>query len=126
MVGVNLHHSLQRPAPERPPPAIGHHIGGAHATQILHQRDRRRVAHQYPVGIGHRQREACALEQRAGSANIGERSDTGGDAVLDLGLGRREGLAQLGQRVAAGKCCKQQAVGLQHTADSRRACPADH
>ena len=78
---------------------------------------RRGIAHRQPVDIGHRQREARALQQRAHVAQVGERRNARRDAVLDLGFGGREGLAQFGQRVAADERREQQAVGLQRAAN---------
>ena len=92
-------------------------IGRAHAAQVVHQRERRVVAHGQPVDIGDRQRKARALQQRAQLAQIGERRNPRRDAALDLGLGLREGLAQLGQRVAAEQRRQEQAVRLERAAD---------
>ena len=47
--------------------------------------ERRGVAHGHAVDIGHRQREAGALQQRAEIAQIGERRDARRDAAVDLG-----------------------------------------
>jgi len=40
--------------------------------EILHERERRRIAHDNPVDVGHRQRKSRALQQRAEFAHIGE------------------------------------------------------
>ena len=83
----------------------------------MHQRERRGIAHGEPVDVGDRQREARALQQGAGVAQIGERRDARRDAVLDLGLGRGEGLAQLDQGVAADERGEEQPVRLERAPD---------
>ena len=65
------------------------------------ERERRRVAHRDAVDIGDRQRKARALQQRAEIAQIGKRRDPRRNPALDLRLGRRKRLAQLGERLAA-------------------------
>ena len=107
----------QRRAPQRRAAALVQHIGRAHAAQVAHQVERRRVAHGEPVDVDHRQRKAGALQQRAEFAHIGKRRNARRDAAFDLALGLREGLAQFGQRVAAEQRGEQQAVGLERAAD---------
>src|SRR5262245_61643435 len=102
-LGVDLRHPRQGRALERAPAPLEQRIGGPHAAQIVHERNWRRVTRRDPVDVGHGQREAGALKQRAHVAYVREGNDARRDAVLDLGLGGREGLAQLGQRIAAGK-----------------------
>ena len=111
-LGIDLGHAHERRAAQRRAAALGERIGGAHAAKFRHQREGRGVAHGQAIDVGHRQREAGALKQRAQFAHVGERRDMRRDAALDLGLGGREGLAQLGQRVAAEQRRKEQAVGL--------------
>ena len=116
-LGIDFHHPPQRRAPQRRAAALDQRIGRAHAAQIVHQRERRGVAHGDAVDVGDRQREARALQQRAEIAQIGERRDARRDAALDLGLGRGERLAQLGQAFAADHRRQEQPVRLERAAD---------
>ena len=75
----------QRRAAQRLAAALGQRVGGAHAAQVVHQRERRCIAHGDAVDVGDRQREARALQQRAEIAQIGERRDARRDAAFDFG-----------------------------------------
>ena len=114
---VDLDHPRQGRPLERAPAALDQRIGRAHAAQVVQQRDRRRVPRGDAVDVGHRQREARALQQRAHVAHVGEGNDARRDPALDLGLGGGKGLAQLGERIAAGERRQQQPVGRQRAAD---------
>src|SRR5262245_23015169 len=116
-LGINLHHARQRRALERPLAALAQRIGCAHAAQIVHQRQRRGVAHPDPVAVGDRQRKSRPLQQRAQLAYVGKGSDPRRDPLLDLGFGGGEGLPQLAQGVAADQRREQQAVRLERAAD---------
>ena len=70
--------------------------------------------------VGDRQREARALQQRADVAQIGERRHARRHPAFAFGFRRREGLPQLGQRIAADHRRQQQPVGLQRAADLRQ------
>ena len=85
--------------------------------EVLHQRERRGVAHRDPVDVGDRQREPRALKQRAEIAQVGERRDARRHAAFDLGLGLGKRRAQLGRDVAADHRRQQQAVRFEGAAN---------
>ena len=69
------------------------------------------------IDIGHRQREACTLQQPTEVAKIRKWRNARRQAAFKLALGNGEALAQLSERVAAEKRRKEQAIRLQSAAD---------
>ena len=69
------------------------------------------------LDVGDGQRETGPLQQRAGIAHVGEGRDARAGAAIELDLGGKQALAQLGKRAAAGKSAEEQSVGLQRPAD---------
>jgi len=67
--------------------------------------------------VDHRQREAGALQKRAGIGDPGKRRDVGGGAALLGEVGGEKRLAELGQGVAAQHRREQEPIGFEHAVD---------
>lgn len=102
---------------ERCPGSLDKHVRRSHRSQVADESEEIRIAHRHPVGIGDREREARALEQRAKAAGVGKGGDARGCSAGDLEFRTHQAVAQLEQCVAPGKGGEEQAVGLQHPAD---------
>ena len=118
-LGIDLCHLEKRGAAGRPAAALEEEVGRAHPPQIVHQGKGVVIAHHNAVDIGHRKCKPGPLQQRADIAQIRKRRHARRDTALAFGLGRRERLPQLGERIAADHGREQQPIRLQRAADLR-------
>src|SRR5262249_52596623 len=95
-LAIDLHHTHQRRASERPPATLTQGVCRTHATQVMHQGNWRCVARRDPIYVGHWQSKTRALKQCARLAEVWKWNDAWRYPLLDLGFRSRKGLAQLG------------------------------
>ena len=100
-LAIDLLCALERAARQRHLPPRRHDIAAAERPDLAHQLARAGIGHGEELGVGHRQREAGALEERAILPHIGERRDTRARPAMQLGLCLDQRLTKLVQRAAA-------------------------
>src|SRR6476659_939375 len=114
---VNFLRALERAARQWRLPPRRHDVAAAERSDLAHQRAWAWIGHGEKLGVGHRQREARALEKRAVLAHIGEGRDTGACPAMQLGFGLDQHLSKLLQRPAAKGRAHEQPVGAKAPAN---------
>jgi len=120
-LGIDRSGAQKGAAGKRTAIAFDEHAGGAHGAKIAHEGEHIVVAHDMALEIDHRQGKAGALQQGAGGAELDEGRDARRGAAARFGFGNRQGLAELGQRIAAEEGGEEQPVrfqGIAHLAEN--------
>ena len=93
------------------------HIAAAERANLAHDLAGICIEHRERLGVGHRQREARALQQRAIGAHIAERGHPRARSAFGLGLGLDQGLAKFRQRAGAEQRRHEQTIGRKRAPD---------